>query len=58
MGTRMQYPTTNRIGATVTPPRHRSAYPTAKATAASPHHKLDRDAVVPDPFVPVIDGGV
>jgi hypothetical protein len=58
MGTRMQYPITNRIGATVTPPRHRSAYPTAKAAAASPHHSVDRDAAAPVPFVPVIDGGV
>ena len=37
MGTRTQYPSTNRSGATVSPPRHKSAYPSRIASAAAPH---------------------
>lgn len=58
MGISTQYPRTNRIGATVTPPRQRSAYPAAKAAAANPHHSEDRVAADPVSFVPVIEGGV
>ena len=58
MGTSTQYPSTNRIGATVTPPRQRSAYPTTNAAVATPHHSVDRDPAAPVSFVPVIDGGV
>lgn len=41
MGTSTQYPSTRRIGATVVPPRARSANPTTITASAATHSEMD-----------------